>query len=386
MGSRRKVVIIGSAWPLRGGLSAFNERIARQYLNHGDEVVIYTFSLQYPGILFPGKTQYSSEPAPTDLDIKVKINTVNPISWFKVGNEIRKQKPELVIIKFWIPFVAPSLGKIGRIIRKNGYSKVISIIDNIIPHEKRIGDKILGSYWVNSVDGFIAMSRAVLDDLNLFDKSKPKKYCPHPLYDHYGKIEDKKVSKELLGLDINTNYMLFFGFIRDYKGLDILLEAMDSDYIKSNNIKLLVAGEFYTDSKPYFDLIEKHGLKDNVIMSNDFIPDSRVSLYFNACDVVVQPYKDATQSGVTQIAYHFEKPIITTNVGGLAEIVPDNEVGFVVSPEVKTVQSTMVRFYKENKEDAFRTNVKKLKQKYNWDSMLTTIDEVVEMSNTVKTN
>ena len=386
MGSRRKVVIIGSAWPLRGGLSAFNERIARQYLNHGDEVVIYSFSLQYPGILFPGKTQYSSEPAPAGLDIKVKINTVNPISWFKVGNEIRKQKPELVIIKFWIPFVAPSLGKIARIIRKNGYSKVISIIDNIIPHEKRTGDKILGSYWVNSVDGFVTMSRAVLDDLNLFDKSKPKKYCPHPLYDHYGKIEDKKVSKELLELDINTNYMLFFGFIRDYKGLDILLEAMDSDYIKSNNIKLLVAGEFYTDSKPYFDLIEKHGLKDNIIMSNDFIPDSKVALYFNACDVVVQPYKDATQSGVTQIAYHFEKPIITTNVGGLAEIVPNNEVGFVVPPKVEEVHRAIVRFYKENREDAFRANVKKLKQKYSWDSMLNTIDEVVEMINSVKTN
>lgn len=386
MGSRRKVVIIGSAWPLRGGLSAFNERIARQYLKHGDEVVIYSFSLQYPGILFPGKTQYSSEPAPAGLDIKVKINTVNPISWFKVGNEIRKQKPELVIIKFWIPFVAPSLGKIARIIRKNGYSKVVSIIDNIIPHEKRTGDKILGSYWVNSVDGFVTMSRAVLDDLNLFDKSKPKKYCPHPLYDHYGKIEDKEVSKEKLGLDMNTNYMLFFGFIRDYKGLDILLEAMDSYYIKSNNIKLLVAGEFYTDSKPYFDLIEKHGLKDNVIMSNDFIPDSKVALYFNACDVVVQPYKDATQSGVTQIAYHFEKPIITTNVGGLAEIVPDNEVGFVVQPKVEEVQRGIVRFYKENKEDAFRANVKKLKQKYSWDNMLSAIDEVVEMINTVKTN
>jgi len=385
MSSGRKVVIIGPAWPLRGGIAAFNERMARQYLNNGDEVVIYTFSLQYPGILFPGKTQYSSEPAPAGLDIKVKINTVNPVSWFKAGNEIRKQKPELVIIKFWIPFVAPSLGKIARIIRKNGYSKVIANIDNIIPHEKRIGDKILASYWVNSVDGFVAMSRAVLDDLNLFDKSKPKKYCPHPLYDHYGNIEDKKVSKELLGLDINTNYMLFFGFIRDYKGLDILLEAMDSDYIKSNNIKLLVAGEFYTDSKPYFDLIDKHGLKDNVIMSNDFIPDSKVALYFNACDVVVQPYKDATQSGVTQIAYHFEKPIITTNVGGLAEIVPDNEVGFVVPPEVEEVQRAILRFYKENKEDAFRANVKKVKEKYSWDSMLSAIDEVVEMSNTANT-
>ena len=386
MGRRRKVVVIGSAWPLRGGLSAFNERIARQYIKQGDEVTIYTFSLQYPGILFPGKTQYSSEPKPDDLDIKVKINTVNPVTWLKVGNEIKNQNPDLVIIKFWIPFVAPSLGKIARIIRKNGHSKVISIIDNIIPHEKRPGDKLLGSYWVNSVDGFVTMSRAVLDDLNLFDNQKPKIYCPHPLYDHYGKIENKKDARKALGLDQETKYMLFFGFIRDYKGLDILLKALNSDYIKSNNIKLLVAGEFYTDSKPYFDLIDEYNLKDVVVMSNDFIPDSKVALYFNAADVVVQPYKDATQSGVTQIAYHFEKPIITTNVGGLAEIVPDNEVGFVVEPDVKEVQQAIFRFYNENKEHAFRLNVKKLKRQYSWDNMLAAVDEVVEMCNSSANN
>ncbi len=380
MERRRKVIIIGSAWPLRGGLSAFNERIAKQYLNHGDDVEIYTFSLQYPGILFPGKTQYSSEPAPKNLKIRVRINTVNPLTWFKTGNEIRKKNPDLVIIKFWIPFVAPSLGKIARLIKKNGHSKVISIIDNIIPHEKRPGDKQLASYWVNSVDGFVTMSRAVLDDLNLFDKHKPKKYCPHPLYDHYGDITDKTEAKKALGLDVKTNYMLFFGFIRDYKGLDILLQAMDDEYIKSNNIKLLVAGEFYTDSKPYFDLIDKHGLKDIVIMSNDFIPDSKVALYFNASDVVVQPYKDATQSGVTQIAYHFETPIITTNVGGLAEIVPDGEVGFVTAPNVSEIQNAIVKFYKEEKSSQFEENVRRLKIKYSWDNMLDVVDEVAAMT------
>ena len=379
MGSRRKVIIIGSAWPLRGGLSAFNERIARQYLRKGDDVEIYTFSLQYPGILFPGKTQYSSEPAPKDLKIEVRINTINPFTWIKVGNEIRKKNPDLVIIKFWIPFVAPSLGKIARIIRKNKHTKVISIIDNIIPHEHRPGDKQLASYWVNSVDGFVTMSRAVLDDLNLFDKEKPKKFCPHPLYDHYGPVTKKSVAKKALGLDENTNYMLFFGFIRDYKGLDLLLQAIDHEYIKSNNIKLLVAGEFYTDSKPYYDLIEKHGLKDMVMMSGDFVPDSKVALYFNASDVVVQPYKDATQSGVTQIAYHFEKPIITTNVGGLAEIVPDGEVGYVTEPVVLEIQEAIVKFYQKNKSEAFEENVKRLKTKYSWDSMLEAVDDVVKM-------
>lgn len=381
---QRTVVVIGSAWPLRGGLSAFNERIAYQYLNDGDTVSIYTFSLQYPRFLFPGKTQYSSEPAPKDLTIKVKINTINPISWFKVGHEIKKQNPDLVIIKFWIPFVAPSLGIISRIIRKNKHTKVISIIDNIIPHEKRPGDKLLASFWVNSVDGFISMSRAVLADLNLFNAEKPKKYCPHPLYDHYGKTSDKGKAKNTLKLDENTHYMLFFGFIRAYKGLDILLKAIHHPYFRSHKIKLLVAGEFYTDSKPYFDLIDKMGLKDMVVMSNDFIPDSQVADYFNAADVVVQPYKDATQSGVTQIAYHFEKPIITTDVGGLAEMVPDNEVGFVVNPEVDAIQKAILRFYQEEKSKAFEANVRKLKRKYSWDNMVNAIDEVVEMLNTEK--
>ena len=379
MGAGRKVVIIGSAWPLRGGLAAFNERLAEEYIKNGDEVIIYTFSLQYPSILFPGKTQYSSSPKPENLDIKVKINTVNPVSWLSTGKEIKKLNPDLVLIKFWIPFVAPSLGKIARIIRSNGHSKVISIIDNIIPHEKRPGDNLLAKYWVNSVDGFITMSRDVLNDLKLFDTKKPKIYCPHPLYDHYGEVMPKKKAKEHLGLDINTNYLLFFGFIRDYKGLDLLLKAVDKEFFKKKNIKLLVAGEFYTDSKPYFEIIKEKEIDDIVIMSNDFIPDEEVAYYFNASDAVVQPYKDATQSGVTQIAYHFEKPIITTDVGGLAEIVPDGKAGFVVNPEVEEIKKAIFDFYTENKEEVFRKNVKEIKKNYSWDRMLRSIDEVVKL-------
>lgn len=381
MDTARKIVIIGSAWPLRGGLSAFNERLAREYLKNGDEVVIYTFSLQYPSILFPGKTQYSSSPAPKDLEIKVKINTVNPLTWYSTGKEIKKSNPDLVLIKFWIPFVAPSLGKIARIIKSNKHSKIISIIDNIIPHENRPGDNMLAKYWVNSVDGFITMSKDVLNDLNTFDKTKPKVYCPHPLYDHYGAISTKEQAKKALKLDKKTHYLLFFGFIRDYKGLDLLLKAIDKEFFEKNNIKLLVAGEFYTDSKPYFEIISKREIEKFVIMSNDFIPDEEVAYYFNACDAVVQPYKDATQSGVTQIAYHFEKPIITTNVGGLAEIVPDGKAGFVVKPEVDDIRQAIVRFYSENREEELKKGVKELKRNYSWENMLKSIDKVVKMIN-----
>ena len=378
MDEKRKIVIIGSAYPLRGGLSAYNERIARAYKQQGDDVIIYTFSLQYPGILFPGKTQYSSDPAPGDLNIKVKINSVNPSNWINVGREIKKLKPDLVIIKFWIPFMAPCLGTIARIIRKNKHTKIVSIIDNIIPHEKRPGDFTLAKYWVKSVHGFIAMSRSVLDDLNKFDKQKPKLYCPHPLYDNFGKVLEKEYARKILNFDENGKYMLFFGFIRDYKGLDLLLEAMADTRIKEEKIKLIVAGEYYTDSKPYDDIIEKHQLQDFVILATDFIPDQEVAKYFCASDIVVQPYKDATQSGVTQIAYHFNKPMITTDVGGLAEIVPDGKVGYVVQPKIKPLADAISKFYEEDKESEFTDNVIVEKQKYSWDSMIETIDELLK--------
>ena len=374
MNKKRKVVIVGSAYPLRGGLTVYNERLARAYMENGDDVTIFTFSLQYPNFLFPGKSQYSNDPPPADLNIKVRINSINPFNWVKVGKEIKKLKADLVIIKFWIPFMAPSLGTIARIIRQNKVSRVITIIDNIIPHEKRIGDRTLAAYWAKSVDGFVAMSKNVLKDIESFETKKPKIYCPHPLYDNFGKSIPKIEARKLLNINPSEKIALFFGFIRDYKGLDILLESMASPKIKKLGIKLLVAGEFYTDAKPYFDIIKKHELVDQVIMSNDFIPDGEVANYFCAADVIVQPYKDATQSGVTQIAYHFEKPIITTNVGGLAEIVPDGVVGYVVEPVADQIAESIEKFYLQNKEIAFSENARTEKNKYSWENLINSIN------------
>ncbi|MCD4747358.1 MAG: glycosyltransferase [Bacteroidales bacterium] len=371
---KRKIVIIGSAYPLRGGLATYNERLAKAYQQNGDEVIIYTFKLQYPKLLFPGKTQYSTDPPPENLNIKIAINSINPFNWFIIGWKIKKIKPDLVIIKFWIPFMALCLGTIARLIRSKKHTKIISIIDNIIPHEKRVGDRMLAKYFVKSVDGFIAMSKTVSNDLETFDKQKPKRFCPHPLYDNFGYPIPKNVAKKTLNLNENTNYILFFGFIRDYKGLDLLLEALGNKCLKELPLKLIVAGEFYTDSKPYFDIIKKNNLKDKVIMINDFIPDSYVLNYFCACDIVVQPYKDATQSGVTQIAYHFNKPMIITDVGGLAEIVPDGKVGYVVERDSEKIAEAILKFYDENKEQEFIENIKEEKKKYSWERMLESID------------
>jgi len=372
-----KVILIGSAYPLRGGLAAFNERLIREYTKRGDDASIYTFSLQYPSLLFPGKTQYSTEPPPKDISIKVKLNSVNPFNWISVGNEIKKLRPDLVIVKYWMPFMAPCFGTVCRIIRKNGHTRVVSVIDNIIPHEKRPGDRMLSSYFVNSVDGFVAMSHSVIDDLETFTKNKPKTWCPHPLYDNFGEAISKQEARKVLGLDPEARYALFFGFIRDYKGLDLLLEAFGTPEMRSSGIKLLVAGEFYCDPAPYKEIIQRHGLERTVIMSNDFIPDSRVINYFCSADVVVQPYKSATQSGVTQIAYHFNKPMIITDVGGLSEFVPHGRVGYVVKPEIPAIASAILEFFKSGQEPEFSANAAVEKQKYSWGRMVDAISQFI---------
>lgn len=373
-----RVIIVGTAYPYRGGLSAFNERIAYEYLSQGHEVEIYTFSLQYPGFLFPGKTQYSEEPAPEGLTIYRKVNSCNPFNWIKVGREIRKKRPDLMITKYWLPFMAPCLGSIERLVRKNKHTRVISILDNIIPHEHRIGDKIFSKYFVGATDGFVAMSKSVLGDLGLFDTKKPRQFCPHPLYDHYGKILPKEEAKNIIGIDSNTRYVLFFGFIRTYKGLDLLFDAFADPRLKEMNIKLLVAGEFYGDPQPYMDQIERLGIQDRVVLKTDFIPDSQVNRYFSAADIVAQPYKSATQSGVTQIAFHFEKPMLVTNVGGLPEIVPDGKIGYIVEPDSRAIADALVLYFKEEKEASFTEGVKEEKKKYAWTEMTKAIEQVMK--------
>jgi glycosyltransferase involved in cell wall biosynthesis len=378
MEQKRSIIIVGSAYPLRGGgISTFNERLARAYQDLGDEVSIFTFSLQYPAVFFPGTTQYSSEAPPEGLDIKVRINSINPLTWWKTGREIRKLKPDLVVIRFWIPFMAPCLGTIARIIRRAGI-KVVAIVDNIIPHEKKLLDRKLAQYFVNSIDYFIAMSQSVMDELEHFDDRKPRKLTVHPLYDNFGDPISRKEALTILDLKPDCKYILFFGFIREYKGLDLLLKAFADSRFSSLPVKLLVVGEFYTDAAPYHTLIEEGKIADRVIMHNQFIPNDEVVNYFCAASLVVQPYKDATQSGITQIAYHFNKPMITTNVGGLSETIADGRVGFVVDPDSRQIADAMYRYFQEELEMAFTAKVKEEKKRFSWKTMTDAIDEVTK--------
>jgi len=366
---KKKIIILGTAHPFRGGLASYNERLALQFQREGHEVEIFTFTTQYPNFLFPGKSQFSEEPAPKEIKITRKVSSVNPFNWLKVGNEIKKLKPDLLIFKFWLPFMGPCFGAIARRVKKNNHTRIITILDNVIPHEHRFGDSAFTKYFLKPIDAFITMSKSVADDLKKFDSVKPRDFNPHPLFDNFGAILEKEKAKELLGLDPQTNYILFFGIIRDYKGLDLLLEAFAKMNKVNKKIKLLVAGEYYSNEEKYKNLIKELKLENDVIVVNQFIKDSEVGRYFCACDIVAQPYKNATQSGVTQIAYHFETPILVTNVGGLPEMVPDKKVGYVVEKDPYEIAIALEDFYLYKKGEDFKINLRREKEKYSWDKL-----------------
>ncbi len=365
----KKVVIIGPAYPLRGGLATFNERLVRQFLQQGFDTSIYTFSLQYPSFLFPGTTQYSTEPAPKDLNIKVCINSILPTNWISVGKQLKKLSPDIIVVRYWLPFMGPCLGTILRIAKNNKHTKIVCIADNIIPHEKRKGDKLFTKYFVKPVDEFIVMSEKVYSDLKKFDATKPVQLIQHPLYDNFGDKISQTEARKALGINTNEKIILFFGFIRKYKGLDMLLDALAILKRNSNNsFKVLIAGEFYEDRKPFDEQIAKLSLEDILILRTDFIPDSEVKNYFCAADVVIQPYRNATQSGVTPLAYHFEIPMIVTNVGGLPALVPNEVVGLVAEPNAVSLAATIEKFF-ASKMELFVENIKVEKQKFSWKKM-----------------
>ncbi|NDP20727.1 MAG: glycosyltransferase [Paludibacter sp.] len=364
-----KIIIIGTAFPYRGGLATYNERLAHEYARQGNEVEIITFTLQYPGFLFPGKTQYSAELAPANLKITRKINAINPLNWIKVGREIKKKSPDLVIFCYWMAFMAPCFGTIA-CYAKSSKTKMLGLIHNMIPHEPTVLDKLFPKYFVKSMDGFVAMAESVVADINHFDtENKPKTVSPHPIYDHYGDLLTKKQAAIKLGLNDQNHYILFFGFIRHYKGLDLLLDAFADKRLRKFPIKLIIAGEFYEDPAPYLHQIERLGLGDVVILRTNFIPDKEVQNYFSIADLVAQPYRSATQSGVSQIAYHFETPMLVTNVGGLAETIPNGKVGYVVEVKPTIIADAIVDFYTNNRAEKFIENIKVEKQKFLWSRM-----------------
>jgi D-inositol-3-phosphate glycosyltransferase len=372
----KTIKIIGPAYPYRGGIATTNERLAQEFISLGFVVGLETFTVQYPSILFPGKTQYNTKSAPENLKIERTINSVNPFNWLKVGFRIRAEKPDLVIIRYWLPFMAPCLGTIAGLMRKNKHTIIICLADNIIPHEHRPGDRMLTNYFIQRIDGLIAMSKSVLTEAKLFRNKLPLGFCPHPIFDNYGEKLTFEEAKLKLNLDSKIKYLLFFGFIRDYKGLDMLIKAFADERLRNFPVKLLVAGEYYSDPEPYLQLIKENNLEDFIELRTVFIPDDEVNLYFSAADMVVQPYKSATQSGVTQIGYHFDKPMLVTNVGGLSEIIPNGKIGYVVEPEIQNIADALFDFYENDRITEFEANIVEEKKKFSWANMVNTFFDV----------
>jgi D-inositol-3-phosphate glycosyltransferase len=375
MTNRKKVVIVGPAFPLRGGIANFNEALSREMNLKGYDTELVSFSYQYPKFLFPGKTQFAEGKGPEDLKIHTKINSVNPANWIKTAKFITGLKPDYVIIRFWLPFMGPALGTIAGKLRKKGI-KVLAITDNVIPHEPRTGDRWLTKYFLKRCDGFITLSKSVLEDISQFTDNQNKIVLPHPVYNIFGESVDREFGLEKLKLDPNSKYILFFGLIRGYKGLDLALKAMQDSRIKELGIKLIIAGEFYDKKEKYSELLEAS--KESVLLFDHYIPQEEVKYYFAASDCVVQPYKAATQSGITQVAYNFNKPMIVTNVGGLPEIVAHEKVGYVTELNETAIADAIVRFYAENKKAEFEKNVELEKEKFSWENFLNSLADFEE--------
>jgi glycosyltransferase involved in cell wall biosynthesis len=377
------VVIIGPGYPLRGGLATFDQRLAREFISEGYDCEIYSFSLQYPDFMFPGTTQYSTEPPPEGLTILSRINSVNPFNWLSVGRELRRKKPDIIVVRYWLPLMGPALGTILRRVRKNRHTRIVAITDNVIPHEKRPGDRPFTRYFLNACDAFITMSEKVMNDLRKFQPTRPARQVVHPLYDNFGEPITRGQARGLLrekGVNIGDNdkVILFFGFIRKYKGLDIALQAMADQRVRDLGIKLLVAGEFYEDAAPYHDLIARLNIAPSLLLRTDFIPDSEVRQYLCAADAVIQPYRNATQSGVTPLAYHFEKPMIVSNIGGLAALVPHEQVGLVAAPDPTSMAEAILRFFILG-DSYFIPALRQEKKKYSWSRLAANI---IELCNT----
>ena len=371
-----KITILSAAYPLRGGIAHFAGLLYKELIKKF-EVDVITFKRQYPSLLFPGKTQLETDGDVEKIPTKVELDSINPFNWIKIGYRIKSEAPNLLVIKHWMPFFAPIYGTIARIVRKNKKTKIIVISHNIIPHERKPGDRVFTKYFFNSVDYFITMSKSVQKDLFSLYPNAKEKLLFHPVYSNFGEAVTKDIARKKLELT-SEKVMLFFGFIRDYKGLDVLLKAVA--LIKDKiDFTLVVAGEFYSNEDKHRTMIKDLKLDSVVKIFSDFIPTNEVKYYFSACDVVVLPYKSATQSGIVQIANNFDKPMISTNVGGLPEVVADGKTGYLVEKEnPKQLADAILKYYNENKEAEFIDNIKNEAAKYSWSQFVKGMMELVD--------
>lgn len=376
----KHIVLIGPVYPYRGGIAHFLEAIYHGMSERNHELSAVTFTRQYPELLFPGKTQYADAATSGSLNATRLIDTLNPWTWIKAARHIARLNPDAVLFKYWMSFFAPAFGTIARYLRRKGI-KVLCVVDNVLPHERRPGDVVLGRYFLRACDGLVVMSDSVADDLDALHVTAPVEHVRHPVYDIFGEQIPREEARRRLDLPSSAPIVLFFGFIRQYKGLHVLLEAMPRIVRRYPEMRLVVAGEFYDDESTYRELIRTHHLEDNVDLHANYIPEDEVNTYFCAADLVVQPYVSATQSGVAQIAYHFERPLIVTDVGGLPEVVPHEKAGFIVPPEdPRALADAVDRFFAEEWADRLEDGVREEKKKYSWKRLFEALERLMDRS------
>jgi len=372
-----KILLIGPASPYRGGIANFNDSLYAA-LDRNHEPHIINYSLQYPAVLFPGRSQYEKGAPYTSARSRNLINSVNPFSWRYSSDQIAGMSPDLIIVHYWVPFFAPALGRIIRRLKKKTGIPVIGLLHNVQPHEGMPAARIFNRYFLAACDGFITMSSTVSGDLEKIGIRRPLKQVFHPLYDIFGEPVSREFACHCLGLDTELNYLLFFGIIRNYKGLSLLLKSFANHRISHLDLRLLVAGEFYENETRYLDMVEELGLEKKIMFTNSFVPKEEVAWYFAAADLVVLPYLSATQSGVTQIAYNFERPMLVTNVGGLKEVVRHGHVGYVCEKDPEEIAAAIADFFDNDRAAEFTANTRSEKKKFSWEAMVKGVEELFE--------
>ncbi|HRI28605.1 MAG TPA: glycosyltransferase [Chitinophagales bacterium] len=372
----KKIAVLGPAYPYRGGIASFSERLATTLTEQGHRANLYTFTFQYPNWIFPGSTQYSQDPPP-HLPIKRLFHSMNPLNWVMAGRQLQKARYNLAIWQFWMPYLAPCMGTINHLIARNNHTRLVGILHNLHPHEPRPGDALFTRYFINSCHAFVTLSGSVKQELADFAPGKKALFVPHPVYDNFGEKVTKTEARQRLNLLPDARVVLFFGLVRPYKGLDLLLHALAHPKLNGQQITLLIAGEFYEDYRQYQNLISQLNLTDQTIIVPHFIANDEVKYYFCAADIIAQPYRSGTQSGISQMAYQFERPMLVTDVGGLAEIVPHGKVGYVVPPEnPDAIANALFDFYQNNREASFAHETALQKHRFSWEAMAQAVLQV----------
>jgi glycosyltransferase involved in cell wall biosynthesis len=359
-----KVCLVGPAYPYRGGIAHFTTLLANEFAgDHG--VSIINFKRLYPDFLFPGKTQYDESESPLQVDSHRLIDTLNPFSFIAAGRAIGRLQPELVVFQWWHPFFAFAYCITAFLLKRLCRARVVFLCHNVLPHEASVFDRLLIKIGFFQADAFLVQSGEDRANLEHLKKQPRVDLHPHPIYDVFKRGEiSRQQARERLGVE--EPMLLFFGYIRPYKGLNTLLEAF-AQVLPARPSRLFVVGEFYEDQAPYLQTIERLGLGDRISLVDRYVPNEEVELYFAACDLVVLPYLSATQSGIVQIAFGFDKPVVVTEVGGLPDVVDHGRTGYVVPPNrPDALARAIVDFFDQDKAAEFSVNIQAAKERFSW--------------------